>query len=102
MENNKILGIVLIVIGALLLLNWLNIPYLTLILGVLLLVVGIMILMGKMSGVAWMGWTAVVLGAIVILANMGIHAFAGIAGFVATAAAIILIVIGVLKLMNKM
>ncbi len=102
MENNKILGIVLIAIGALLLLNWLNIPYLALILGILLLVVGIMIVMGKLSGVAWMGWTAVVLGALVILASLGIDALQPIAGLVVTLAAIILIVIGVLKLLGKM
>ena len=102
MENNKILGIVLIVIGALLLLGWLSIPYLGLLLGILLLVIGILMLTGKLSGPAWMAWTLVVLGAIAILANLGLDALRDIENLMLTLVAIILIVVGVLKLVGKM
>jgi hypothetical protein len=101
MENNKILGIVLIVLGALLLLGWLHIPYLGLILGVLLLVVGIMTLMGKFSGANWMAWVLIVLGAIAVLANLGLNFLDSIANILVTIVAIILIVFGVLKLVGK-
>lgn len=102
MENNKIIGIVLIAVGALLLLGWLHIPYLGLILGILLLVLGIMMLMGKMSGAAWVAWTVIVLGAIAVLASLGLNFLDSIANLMLTIVAIALIVVGVLKLVGKM
>lgn len=102
MENNKILGIVLIVVGALLLLGWLKIPYLGLILGIVLLVIGTMSLMGKIRGATWMAWTLVVLGAIAVLASLGLDFLDPVANLLLTVVAIILIVVGVLKLVGKM
>lgn len=102
MENNKILGIVLIVVGALLLLGWLKIPYLGLILGVVLLVIGLMGVMGKIRGASWISWTLVVLGAIAILASLGLDFLDPVANMILTVVAIILIVVGVLKLVGKM
>src|SRR5687767_5855196 len=101
MEGNKILGIVLIAIGALLLLGWLKIPFLVLILGILLLVVGIMILMGKLAGASWLAWVCIVLGIIMILADQGLDLdiFKDIANLIVTIGAVILIVIGVMKLL---
>jgi hypothetical protein len=102
METNKILGIILVVVGALLLLGWLDIPYLGLIVGIIVVAAGIMILMGKLSGAPWMAWTLIVLGAIAVLAGLGLKIFADIANILLTLVAIVLIIVGVLKIVGKM
>lgn len=104
MSNQQIVGIVLAVLGALLLLKWLSIPYLATIIAVALIIVGILILMKKFQGAPWMGWTAIVLGALVVLSDLPFMQSLGntVASLLTTAVAVILIVVGVMKYLGKM
>ncbi len=103
MKNDQILGIVLVALGALLLLGWLHIPYLVTVLGLILLIVGIMILMGKMRAASWIGVTCVVLGLLLILPTFDpVKKLVGdLLDLAVTIVAVILIILGVMKLMAK-
>ncbi len=103
MSNARILGIVLIALGALLLLGWLHIPYLVFILGIVLIVVGVLMLMGSLRGAKWMAVLALVLGIIVVLRDAPGLKWIGddVGNLLVTAVAIILIVLGVLKVMER-
>src|ERR1041385_5817310 len=103
MNNNQILGIVLLVLGILLLLGWLHIAYLILILGVLLIVVGVMILMGSLRGAKWLGVVALVLGILLVLRDVpGVTWISNQVGdLLVTVIAVILIVLGIMKIIEK-
>lgn len=96
-----ILGIVLIVIGALMLLGKLGIPFLEEILGIAALVVGILILIGRVGGATWMGVALVVVG-VLILATRFLDFITGtVADIINIVLGIILVVFGILKVMGK-
>lgn len=101
-SNNQIVGIVFIVLGALLLLGWLHIPFLPTIIGILLVVLGILALMGTslMRKNVVLGIVLVVLGVLILVPGLGIGY--ALASLVQTIVAVALIVVGVLKLMGKM
>jgi hypothetical protein len=102
MSNNQIVGLVLVVLGALLLLGWLHIPFLGTIIGVILVVLGVLALVGSgpMRKNAVLGVVLVVLGVLILVPGLGIGY--ALASLVQTVVAILLIVVGILKLMDKM
>ncbi len=103
MDNNKILGIVLIVLGALLVLNWIRIPFLTEVVGIGLIVLGILMLMGRFGGGTILGIVAIVLGALVLVGR--IPGFVDVVGdiwrILTLVVGILLIVFGALKVLGK-
>jgi hypothetical protein len=103
MGPSKLVGILLIALGALLLLGWLHVPYLTTLLGIVLIVVGVMVLAGSLHGARWLGIVALVLG--ILLLFPGVPAFSRALGFIGdlltTVIAVVLIVMGVLKLVGR-
>ena len=102
LSTNQVVGILLIVLGAVLLLGWLNIPFLGTIVGIILLVLGIMALMGAgpMSKNAVLGVVLVVLGVLCLIPWLGIGSSIG--ALLETIVAIVLIVVGILKVAGKM
>ncbi len=95
-DNSQLVGIVLIAVGALMLLGWLDIPFLVEIAAIGLIVVGVMIMASKLAGETWMGVVAVVLG-IVLLIPLG----AQLASIIDTLVGVLVLVAGVLKLLGK-
>ena len=102
LSTNQIVGILLIVLGAVLLLGWLNIPYLGTIVGIVLVVLGIMALVGAgpMAKNMVLGVVLVILGVLCLIPRLGIGGAIG--GLLETIVAIVLIVVGILKLIGKM
>lgn len=100
---NTVLGVVLIALGALLLLGWLDIPFLTEIAGIALIILGILMLMGKFRGPNWLGILLIVLGALVFAKGFAwLDNLSGtVSSLIDTAIAIGLIILGVLKLLGK-
>ena len=101
-SNSQIVGIVLLVLGLLLLLGWIGIPFLGTIIGIVLIVVGIMALVGAgpMAKNTVLGVVLVVLGVLLLVPQLGLgHA---IGSLLETIIAIVLIIVGVLKIANKM
>jgi hypothetical protein len=103
LDNNKLIGIILLAVGVLLLLGWLDIPFLTEIVAIAMIVIGILILVGKFSGPAWLGVLLIVLGILVFLKGLPFLDAIGrtVAGLIDTIVAVILIVLGILKLVGK-
>lgn len=103
MADNKVLGIILIVLGALLLLGWLSIPYLSTIVGVGLVVLGILMLMGRMPGGTILAVVAIVLGVLLLLDRIPAfeEATKDLWRIITTVVAVLLIVFGAMKVMGK-
>lgn len=103
MANNKVLGIVLIVLGALLLLNWIRIPFLTEVVGIGLIVLGVLMLMGRMGGSSILGIVAIVLGALVLIGRIPgfVDAVGDLWRIITLVIGVLLIVFGALKMMGK-
>ncbi|HUR24909.1 MAG TPA: hypothetical protein VM327_02715 [Candidatus Thermoplasmatota archaeon] len=101
-STNQIVGIIFIVLGIILLLGWLNIPYLGTIVGIILIVLGVMALMGAgpMSKNVVLGAVLLVLGILCIIPRLGIGGAIG--SLILTIVAVVLIVVGILKVANKM
>lgn len=99
--NDTVIGIVLLVLGLLLLLGWLDIPFLSTIIGVVLVVLGILALVGSgpMPKNPLLGVVLVVLGVLVLVPMLGIGG--ALASLIETIVAIVLIVAGILKLVGK-
>src|SRR5688500_20292909 len=74
LSTNQIVGIILIALGVLLLLGWLNIPYLGTIVGIVLIVLGVMALMGAgpMSKNTVLGAALLGLGILCVIPRLGI------------------------------
>lgn len=102
LTNDQVVGIILIVLGALLFLGFLGTVLLALV-AVGLIVVGILILMRNLRGPAWLGATCLVIGALLVLPTWGPvqDVVKGFIGILITVAAIILIVLGVMKLIQR-
>jgi hypothetical protein len=102
MSSNQIVGIVLLVLGLLLLLGWIGIPFLGTIIGIVLVVVGVMALIGAgpMKKNVVLGVVLLVLGVLVLVPWLGIGA--GLGHLLETIVAIALVVVGILKIMDKM
>jgi hypothetical protein len=102
-NNNQILGIVLVVLGAILLLDRGSIAFVTPLLGVILLVVGILMLMGTLHGASWIAVSCIVLGILLILP--GIPAVKALVDSVLMVGiivvAVLLIIFGALKIAQK-
>ncbi len=103
MADSKLLGVILIVLGALLLLGYFHIPYLEWVVGVGLLVVGLLLLTGRMPGGTILGVVGIVLGILVLLGRL--DSFVDAAGdvwrIVTTVVAVLLIVFGAMKVMGR-
>lgn len=100
-STNQIIGILLIVLGVVLLANWLSIPYLSTIIAILLIVVGVMALIGtrQIPKNLILGVILIVLAVILLVSPWGV---AGrVSAIVETIIAILLIVGGILKLLGK-
>ncbi len=95
-DTDQLIGILLVALGSMMILGWLDIPFLVEIAAIGLIVVGVMILAGKFKGSTLAGVVAIVLG-IVILIPLG----AALAGILSTLVGVAAIVAGVLKLMGK-
>lgn len=102
LSTNQIVGILLIVLGVILLLGWLNIPFLGTIVGIVLIVLGVMALMGAgpMSKNLVLGIVLLILGVLCLIPWLGIGS--GIGALLETIVAIVLIVVGILKVAGKM
>jgi len=101
-SNNQILGIVLVILGIVLLVDHGVVPLLGTIIGVVLLVVGILMLMGNLRGATWIAVTCIVLGILILLPGLGVRALAtDIMQVVVIVVAVLLIIIGALKIMQK-
>jgi hypothetical protein len=102
MSTNQVVGILLIILGAVLLLGWLNIPFLGTIVGIVLVVLGILALMGAgpMPKNMVLGIVLVILGILVLIPDLGIGR--GLGDLVELIVGIVLIIVGVLKLAGKM
>ena len=103
-SNNQIVGWLLIILGALLLLGWLDIPYLTEIIAIALIIVGILILIKSIGGPTWLAIVLIVLGAVVLLKGLPFMSDIGhtLGAVIDTIVAVLCIVVGALKVMNKM
>lgn len=98
MDNDKIIGIVLLVLGILFTIGTIDVPFLGELVALAALVIGILMLMGKMDGATWLAITLVVVGA-VMLATPWLAFLEGlIAGLLNLAIGIVLIVLGVMRL----
>lgn len=98
-NNNTILGIVLIALGALILLGFLDIPFLTEILAVAAIVVGILILMGKMAGSSTLAVIVIILGALLLFSNPIGSAISQVVGTILDIIiGVALIILGILRL----
>ncbi len=95
-DSNQLIGIILIAVGSLMLLGWLDVPFLVEVAAIGLIVVGVMILAGKFAGSTPIGVTAIVLG-ILLLIPLG----AGLASVIDTLVGVLVLVAGVLKLLGK-
>jgi hypothetical protein len=102
LSTNQIVGIILIVLGAVLLLGWLNIPFLGTIVGIALIVLGIMALMGSgpMAKNMVLGVVLLILGVLCLIPWLGIGGAIG--SLIETIVAIVLIVVGIMKVAGKM
>lgn len=101
-KQSMILGIVLIVLGALLLLNKIGLGSLVPFIGIVLIVVGILMLLGKIGGGTVLGIVVLVLGILLQGRWIGVPGIAS--DVIATAnlvIGIVLIVLGVLKLAGR-
>ncbi len=103
MADNKLLGIVLVVLGALLLLNWIRIPFLTEVVGVGLIVLGILMLVGTVGGGSILGIVAIVLGALVLIGRIPgfVDAVGDLWRIITVVVGVLLIVFGAMKIMGK-
>ncbi|MHB8632885.1 MAG: hypothetical protein ACYDBQ_02795 [Thermoplasmatota archaeon] len=103
MASSKLLGIILIVLGALLLLGWLHVAHLMTILGVVLLVVGLLVLLGHLHGARWLGILCVILGILVLFPDLPVvgNLVDAVGTLLTTIIGVVLIVVGALKLANK-
>lgn len=102
LNNDQIVGIILIVLGALMLFGGLS-DVLLMVVAIALIVVGILILMRRLKGPAWLGVTCLVIGILALLPNYGPveKAVEGVLGIVVVVVAVILIVIGIMKLIQR-
>ena len=102
LSTNQIVGILLIVLGVVLLAGWLNIPYLGIIVGIVLVVLGVMALIGAgpMSKNVVLGAVLLVLGILCLIPALGMGNAIG--ALLETIVAIILIVVGIMKVAGKM
>jgi hypothetical protein len=102
LNNDQIVGIILIVLGALMLFGGLSGLLLTIV-AIGLVVVGILILMRHLKGPAWLGVTCLVIGILAILPNYGPveRAVHDVLGIVVVIIAVLLIVLGIMKLIQR-
>jgi hypothetical protein len=102
LSTNQIVGILLIVLGVVLLAGWLNIPYLGIIVGIVLVVLGVMALIGArpMAKNMVLGVVLLILGILCLIPALGMGNAIG--ALLETLVAIVLIVVGILKLIGKM
>jgi hypothetical protein len=100
--TNQVIGAILIVLGALLLLGWLDIPFLGTIVGIALIVLGLLAVVGAgpMPKNGLLGIILVALGVVVLIPTLGVGG--AVAGLLETVVAIVLIVVGILKVMGRM
>jgi hypothetical protein len=101
-STNQVMGAILIALGALLLLGWLDIPFLGTVVGIALIVLGLLAVAGAgpMPKNAVLGIVLVALGVVVLIPWLGVGG--AVAGLLETVVAIVLIVVGVLKVMGRM
>lgn len=99
--GDLVLGIVLIVLGALFLLGRVGIPYLETVLAVAAIIVGVLILMGKMRGAQWMGIALVVIGILVLATDLLDFLTGTIADVIHIVLGVLLVLFGVLKVMGR-
>lgn len=101
-QNDTILGIVLIVLGALILLGFLDIPFLTEIAAIIAIVVGVLMLMGKFRGATWIAVTLIILGILLLASNPLGRVLSGIVGTILDILiGVVLLILGILKLMGR-
>lgn len=97
-----VVGIALLVLGILVLIGRIGIPYFSLILGIIVLVVGILMLFGRLSGAKWLGVLLTVLGVILLFTDY----LGGVVRVLETISevliGVVLIVLGALKLMGRL
>ena len=95
---DTVLGIVLIVLGAAALLDWLDLGFIVTIAAVAAIVVGILVLMGKFSGSTVFGVVLIIVGVLLLAPNLIGNVLGSL---LETIAAVVLLVLGILKLMGK-
>ncbi len=92
------IGVILIVVGAASLFGWLNIGFIVTLAAIAAIVVGVLVLMGKFSGSSLMGIVLLGAGILLLVPNVVGDALGNV---LSTVAAVVLVVLGVLKLMGK-
>lgn len=98
-QNDTLLGIVFLVLGVLILLGFLPIPFLTEIVAVAAIVVGVLTLMGTFRAATWVAVVLIVLGILLLLSNPIGALLSNVVGTVLDVLiGLALIVLGILKL----
>ncbi len=97
-SKDQAIGIVLVVVGALALLGWLNLGWIVTVAAVVAVVVGIMILAGSFDGSQLMGIILLAVGILLLVPNF---VGAALGNALSTIAAVVLLALGVLRLLGK-
>jgi hypothetical protein len=98
--SNKIVGVLLILLGVALLLGWLHLPFLVETLGIVLIVLGALMLF---QGSTLLGIVVIVVGALVLAGRLPglVDLLGGNWAIVNTVLAVLLIVLGALKVAGR-
>ncbi len=98
MNNDKILGIILLALGVLMLLGFVGIPFIELFLGLGAIIIGVLMFMGKMRGETWMAILLIVLGAVILATPYLDFLTKAISNVIDVVVGIVLIVLGIMKI----
>ncbi len=98
MDKDKVIGIVLLVLGILFVVGFIDIPYLDELVAVAALVAGVLVLIHKLRGPQWLGITLIVVGALMLVTPWLSFLAGTIAALLNLAIGVVLIVLGVLRL----
>jgi hypothetical protein len=93
-----VIGIVLVVLGGLALLGWLDLRWLVTVAAIAAIVVGILVLIGRTRGNTVLGVLLIVIGIVLLVPNF-LRDELGSA--IATIGAVLLLILGILKLLGK-
>ncbi len=96
--QDLVLGIVLTILGVLMLIDRLKVPYLAEIAAIALVVVGVLMLMGRMRGKQCIAIVAIVAGIVIILVG---QFAAAVGALLNIALGVLLLIAGILKLVGK-
>jgi hypothetical protein len=97
-ETDTLVGVVLLVLGGLALFGWLNFDWVVTVAAVAAIIVGILILTNTIKGTQVMGLVLLAVGILLIVPNF-LKEIVG--SVVSTVLAVLLVLLGILKLMHK-